>query len=745
MTIQDNSFNQSVLQTFLIESREMLQEFEESLLSIERGEYDNEVLNHIFRCAHTIKGSSGMLNLHNLEHFTHMIENLLDEIRQGKRAITEDIVSLLLDCHDHIEHLLSSITEEGTEVIEKSFQTRHVELLKHLNNYIPQSSKKKERSTKSTAAENEQTAGPDDDATRVLNDCWHISLRVCENIFNFGMDPVSFVNYMNTMGEIKRIAVISDMLPLDDSFNPESCYLGFEIDYLSEITKKEIEDIFEFLRSDCRLRILPPRTSINDYIRLIDELPEASDRIGNILCQIGSLTRNELDEVISLQMGQHEEEVPAKPIGEIIVEEQMVQLPVINAALEKQKSSRIADTKAKTIRIDADKLDNLINLVGELVIIGASVKQSSENNDKKIMQSSVSTMSRLIDDIRDGVMNIRMVQIGETFKRFERVVRDLSKERNKEIDFIINGGDTELDKTLIEKMTDPLMHLIRNAIDHGISDPAEREASGKPRRGTISLNAYHETGTIVIEVKDDGNGLNKEKIRAKALARGLITETEEFTDNDIYQIIFEPGFSTADKVTNISGRGVGMDVVKKNIESLRGSILIDSQEGTGTSIKIHLPLTLSIIDGFMVTVGESFYVVPLDSVFECTEVQNRELLDKQGGNFINIRGDLLPFIDLRLFFHEDNNRQDIANIIIVEHLGRRVGLVVDQLAGELQTVIKPLGEVFSKLQWINGATILGTGEVAFILDIPRLIQGMDEHKHEKHAEKETAAGAKTVK
>lgn len=417
---------------------------------------------------------------------------------------------------------------------------------------------------------------------------------------------------------------------------------------------------------------------------------------------------------------------PVKPIGEIIVENKMVQKEVLDAALEKQVKMK----KTSTLRIDAEKLDNLINLVGELVISGATIKQISDEDtiERNNLNKSVAEMSRLIEDIRDSTMNIRMVPIGETFKRFERVVRDLSRDRDKEVDLVITGGETELDKTLTDMISDPLIHLIRNAVDHGIDMPQERINKGKPRRGKIHLNAFHEAGNIVIEVSDDGDGLNRDKIYTKALNAELIQPDQQISNQELYQFIFQAGFSTAEKVTSISGRGVGMDVVKRNIESLRGMVYINSEPGEGTLVRIQLPLTLAIIDGFMFQVGESPFVIPLNIVHECTETRKESLQSKDGSRIINLRGEALPYVSLRDFFKVEGNEPDLINVIIVEYKGAKTGLVVDSLAGELQTVIKPLGDIFQNIDWISGSTILGSGDVALILDVPKLIQNI--HKIE---------------
>jgi len=407
---------------------------------------------------------------------------------------------------------------------------------------------------------------------------------------------------------------------------------------------------------------------------------------------------------------------------------------VVEAALEKQKQIRAVEEKNKrSMRIDGEKLDQLINFVGELVTAGENVKQlAAQNGDGDLMESA-DRMSRLIEEIREGAMNMRMVQIGETFRKFERVVRDLSREQGKEIDLVISGADTELDKTITEKISDPLMHIVRNAIDHGIGTPDARRAQGRPARGVIRLHAYHETGSIVIEVSDDGGGLNRERIRAKAVERGLVTAGQQLSETEILQLIFKPGFSTAEKVTNISGRGVGMDVVKRNIESLRGVVDVESEDGVGTTVRIQLPLTIAIIDGFMFRVGELTHVVPLDMVVECVEFAREDFEGMEGGSFMNLRGSVLPFLSLRDFFREEGEPPARGNVIVVEYARKKAGLVVDKLVGKFQTVIKPMGKVFGNMHWLSGSTIMGTGEVAYILDVPRMIMTI-----ESLAEKEGA-------
>ncbi len=730
---------------FFTESREMLETFEGCLLNLEKDFTDEESIHALFRAAHTIKGSSGMFGFEEIERFTHAVENLLDLVRKKELSLGSELISILLDCHDYISQIINLFDGNGEVKLPDGLALKRDMLMEELKKYIEgakagQDAAGEARPSPGALEEEESVMSADPGDEFVASPYWHISLRFKQSIFVDGLDPQSFISYLNEIGKIEQVMVLAHDVTAFGDIDPELCYLGFEIVFNAQTAKETIENVFDFLSEDCELRILPPGSNIREYVTLINELPEKPMHIGEILREIGSLTETELRRALSLQEEMFGEKLSPdqyeskKPIGEIMVQEKMVQRPVLDAALEKQKDiKKNEELKKKSIRVDAFKLDNLINLIGELVITGANVKQLAEGSGNSELNEAVSTMSRLIEDVRDSTMNIRMVQIGETFKRYERIVRDLSKERGKNIELVISGGETELDKTLIEKISDPMMHLIRNAVDHGIGTQEERTAQGKPAKGTIYLNSYNETGSIVIEVSDDGNGLNKRKIYAKALEQGLIAEGQTVTDEELFRLIFAPGFSTAEKVTNISGRGVGMDVVKKNIESLRGQIELESVEGEGTTVRIHLPLTLAIIDGFMVQVGKSYYILPLDMVVECNEITEQEIEGKDAGNFMNLRGEVLPFMSLREFFNEESEKATRSNIVVTEYGRKKAGFVVDRPIGEFQTVIKPMGKIFKNLKWASGATILGTGDVAMILDVPMLIQYVQETQGAKKA------------
>ncbi|MBL8492033.1 MAG: chemotaxis protein CheA, partial [Rhodocyclaceae bacterium] len=553
-----------------------------------------------------------------------------------------------------------------------------------------------------------------------ISDCWHISVRFGSSVLKNGMDPLAFLRYLLSLGEIVHVSTLTDAMPEADAMDPEACYLGFEIELRSHADKAAIERVFDFVRDDCDLHILPPNSRIADYIALIEKLPEETMRLGEILVGSGALTADELSRGLARQEGAAERTPEAaKPtIGEILVGQSAVQPEIVEAAASKQKQvSEKKAAEARLIRVQADKLDHLIDLVGELVIAGASANLLAQKSRQPQLFEATSILSRLVEDIRDSALQLRMVQIGETFNRFHRVVRDVSKEIGKEIELTIRGAETELDKSVVEKIGDPLMHLVRNAMDHGI-EPAElRAAHGKPAAGQVGLNAFHDSGSIVIEVSDDGGGLPREKIRAKAIDRGIIAAGQSLSDAEIANLIFEPGFSTAEQVTNLSGRGVGMDVVNKNITALRGSVEVHSEEGIGSRFTIRLPLTLAIIDGFLVGVERASYVIPLEMVVECLELPG----DAGDSHYLNLRGEVLPFVRLRELFEAEGRRPARENVVVVKASGRKAGIVVDVLHGEFQTVIKPMAAIFRHLQGIAGSTILGTGEVALILDVQALV------------------------
>lgn len=708
------------LKTFIIESRELLESMEASLLRIEQDPNDPDIINAIFRTAHTIKGSAGLFGLDFIVSFTHVAESVLDKVRSGDLHIDADLAALLLDTSDHMGALVNHAAQ-GEEPSDASNQ-RSQELIALLNKYLGVKTTvvvKKEDAKQAGVPVEFEHKFEREGGGAVETDHWHISLRFGKDVFRNGMDPLSFIRYLATLGRIVHIVTLTDAIPSIKELDPESCHLGFEIAFKSDVDKSVIEGVFEFVRDDCLIRILPPRSKVTEYLALIRDMDGENLRLGDILVSCGTLTDAELANALQIQSGGGNE---GRPIGEVLVEQSMVSAPVVEAALAKQKQVKEKESKSaevSLIRVDSEKLDQLINLVGELIIAGAGTTLIAQRAGMPELVEATATLSRMVEEVRDSALSLRMVQIGGTFTRFQRVVRDVSKDLGKDIRLEIHGAETELDKTVVEKIGDPLTHLVRNSMDHGIEPAEVRMARGKPAHGTLKLNAYHDSGNIVIEVSDDGGGLNRDKILAKAIERGLVKADQPISDKEIYNLIFEAGFSTADAVSNLSGRGVGMDVVRRNIQALRGTVDIESEVGKGSTMRIRLPLTLAIIDGFMVGVGSSAYVVPLDMVIECIELPAGK---KTEGNYLNLRGEVLPYLRLRDMFEVEGEAARRENVVVVQYAGHKAGLVVDNLLGEYQTVIKPLGKVFGGARGFGGFTIMGSGEVALILDVPRLMQ-----------------------
>ena len=709
------------------EAREQLTELESGLLRMEAGDHDPETINTIFRSAHTIKGASGVVELPHIEKFTHVLENLLDKLRNNEIGVSSDLITALLKGCDHLNTLIVRV-EEGNLEPDPALQAAGEVVAEGLRGFSGEGPKEKD--AKADFPETHTADVERDEAGTAMTDCWHISVRFGQSVLRNGMDPIAFLRYLLSLGEIVHMTTLPDAMPDTDDMDPEACYLGFEINFRSHADKAAIERVFDFVRDDCDLHILPPNSKVSDYLGLIETLPEESLRLGEILVRSGALTQEELDqglrrqvasETIATRIAQDEglPVPPPPPLGEILVKQQVVQPEIVEAAAAKQK--QVAEkkaTEARLIRVQADKLDHLIDLVGELVIAGASANLMALKSGQSTLVEATSIVSGLVENIRDSALQLRMVQIGETFNRFHRVVRDVSKELGKDIDLVITGAETELDKTVVEKIGDPLMHLVRNAMDHGIEAADVRVAKGKSASGRVELNAFHDSGSIIIEVIDDGGGLNKDRILNKAIEKGIVQPGQNLTDHEINNLIFEAGFSTAEKVTNLSGRGVGMDVVKKNIQALRGTVEVLTEEGSGSRFVIRLPLTLAIIDGFLVGVDKSSYVIPLEMVVECLELQNIS----QDRNYLNLRGEVLPFVRLRELFEIDGERPARENVVVVKSGSQKAGIVVDVLQGEFQTVIKPLASIFRHLRGIGGSTILGSGDVALILDVQALTQ-----------------------
>ncbi|MFE8070310.1 chemotaxis protein CheA [Marinobacteraceae bacterium S3BR75-40.1] len=703
---------QELLVGFLAEGGDLLQRIEDTLGQLDDSPGDTEAINELFRAVHTLKGSAGLLGLTRVVAFTHDFENVLMGVRDGSITLDGALRSLAYKCMDHLALLIEAVAE-GT--MDDPRPERAQALGEALKAYLPATTATASSPAPSPAVERMQRSSDS-------HDCWHLSLRFPRDFFRMGFDPASFLKYLGRLGEVRDVLMLTDSFPdrLED-YDPEACYLGLEVELQSAADKAEIADVFEFVRDVAELHILPPQSRIDDYVRLIRALPETDERLGQILVQQGVVTAHELEQALGLQSSSPQ----AKKLGECFVEQAAAAPEVVQAALDKQKRRKPAEQAF--LRIPAGKLDTLINQVGELVIAAAGAQLLAGERSDPELSERIDTVHQHVEMIRESALQLRMVEIGETFNRFHRVVRETSESLGKRIRLEIQGADTELDKTLVDKIHDPLVHLVRNAIDHGIEPEAERLACEKPAEGRVSLNAYYESGVIVIEVSDDGRGINVDKVRRKALESGVIQEDDTLDEQELLQLIFHPGLSTAGEVSNISGRGVGMDSVRQDIDALRGSVEIDNHPGAGCCLRIRLPLTLAIIDGFLVSVGDQYFVIPSDWVVECVEAPMARQDHEQG--VMALRGKPLPYVTLREKFAIAGACVRRQSLVVCSHGQEKAGLLVDTLHGEIQTVIKPLGALFDHLPGVAGGTILGSGRVALTLDVPSLMASIRTHSH----------------
>lgn len=675
------------------EAGELLAELETSLLELEETPDDQDLINRVFRAMHTIKGSGAMFGFDDIAAFTHEVETVFDLVRNGNLVVTRELLDLTLQSRDHIAILLDAST--GVANADKD---RGDALIAGLRLLARQSVSVDDAQGAQIAPTAEGGSEESDDLKT-----WRIRLQPNRELLLCGSNPLSLLNELRGLGTCLITAQFDNVPPLD-SLVGEHCYIYWDIVLTTNRGEAAIKDVFIFVEDDCQISI--------DLID--DHAPENTDdykKLGQILIERGDLAPDALNTALRDQ----------KPLGEILVERGVVSPEKVQSALAEQqhvkkiRQEHAAPEAAASIRVPAEKLDHLVNLVGEMVTVQARLTQVASNLGDSTFISIAEEVERLTNELRDNALNIRMLPIGTTFSKFKRMVRDLSQELGKEIELETFGADTELDKTVIEKLNDPLVHIIRNSIDHGIEKPEKRMAAGKPATGAIRLGAEHAGDSVLITIRDDGAGINRDAIRDKAIELGMISPNADLTDQEIYSYIFAPGFSMAAKITNISGRGVGMDVVKRGIEGLRGTIVVDSELGKGTVITLKIPLTLAIIESLLVKIGESHFVLPLGAVEECIELSRDDIRAAHGRNLAKVRGHLTPYICLRDQFGISGARPEIEQIVIVSVQGARVGFVVDFVVGEHQTVIKPLGVLYQDVKGISGATILGDGSVALIL------------------------------
>lgn len=696
----------SLEDTFREEADELLVDLEAALLELEEEPEDRDCVDRAFRAMHTIKGSGAMFGFDKLAAFTHHLENAFDLVRTGELNITKDLINIGLDSGDHIRDMLED-TEPTPDVDKHS-----AVLLERLGSLIPGVNEVAAKANaEQTIEDTEKAAATNVDKT------YRIRIKPADDAFANGMDPLPILRELQSLGPC-HITTITSELPDVDSFDPEQSYLAWDIVLTTDQDKNAVDDVFIFVDGDWEIGI-----------ELIDDGGHWSDTpdtksVGEILVEKGDATHDQVEHAHAQQ----------KKIGEILTEEENVSPERVKAALEEQQvvkkaqKQRKAKEGAANVKVPADKLDTLMDLVGELVIAQARLNQSAVDILDPSLISIAEDMERLTTDLRDNTLGLRMLPIGTTFARFRRLVRDLSNDLGKEIELITEGAETELDKTVIDKLGDPLVHLIRNSLDHGIESPEDRVAKGKSSLGTVKLSAVHSESHVVIKIEDDGAGIDPDIIRAKSIERGLIKEDANPTDHELYNMVFEAGFSTAKTVSNISGRGVGMDVVKRSIESLRGKVSIDSELGKGSVVTVELPLTLAIIEGLLIGVGSENYVLPLSLVEECIELSAEEVEKARGSRLVEVRGELVPYLRLRECFNNDGEAPQIEQIVIVRNGDSRFGFTADEVIGQHQTVIKGLGKMYEGIKGLSGATILGNGAVALILDAPALIQlAVSEH------------------
>lgn len=709
----DQDFIASALPAFISEAVEQTEAIETLLLELEEQPDDRELLDSLFRCAHTVKGSAGIFGLNKVVEFTHHVETLLDRMRDGVIGLTPDISTLLLKCNDKIKFLVATASDESADTAEEKEERQALVVqLKALTEGEPEPEVE-------LLAESENASVPTAASGPIK---WTISARFGAETFRNGMDPLSIARYLATLGKVLSMRCGTDDVPKLSNIDPETCHLSFGMELESSASREDIEGAFSFVADDCELDVIAPETAAQKLARQIEEMPDAP-RLGDLLVSVGAVTQDRLDQALSTQQQTRGSPKAGKPkLGDLLETQAGVPPEVVEAALGKQQKLR--DTSAgeeRYIRVQADRLDAVINLLGELVIAGAGATLLARDTRQTALVEANLHMNSLIEEIRNGTLGLRMVPVGETFSRFRRVVRDTASSLGKEVNFEIVGGDAELDKSMVEKIADPLMHLVRNSLDHGLEPPAERLAAGKPSAGKLILSARHETGAILIRIEDDGRGINRERVLQRAWNRGLIEQGVVPSDDDINMMIFEAGFSTAEQVTNLSGRGVGMDVVRRNIEALRGSIKLNSNPGQGLQVDIRLPLTLAIIDGFLVGVGHSKFVLPLESVVEVIESGSQHVkVDAAGRHCLELRGSVLPVVQLRTLYAVESSLPDRVSVVVVNSHKGKFGIEVEVLHGQNQTVIKPLGRLFKTLRGISGSSVLGSGEVALILDVHTL-------------------------
>lgn len=684
-------------QAFRLEATELLETLEGALLDLCERPDDRDLVDSAFRALHTIKGSGAMFGFERVAAFTHEFETAFDKVRKGEISPTRELITVALSAKDYIRSLIES--PDGTDAIIGDA------ILDDLRKFVAPAEPHEASAVPPPSAPPVAAAAAAESGAAAVG--WRLHLEFESHILRNGSNPLNFLDDLSKLGPCFAVA-LTDEIPLLDALDPEECYLKWDVTLHSDCSREVIDDIFMFVIDEMVLSVTPLAQS---------ELPAADQH---------PTTAPDVN-VSTAPAATAPSRSPASHSP-----------PSISSPSEprRDEQKRGDDRATATVRVQARRLDEMMDRVGELVIAQARLSQLAATSSDPSVKLIAEEIERLAGSLRDTTMGARMVPIGSVFGRFRRLVHDLSLELSKPVDLVTSGEDTELDKTMIECLADPLVHLIRNAIDHGIEATAARVAAGKTEKGRIELHAVHSGAQVLVTVRDNGAGLNTARIRAKAEEQGLIAPGAELPDADIHQFMFHPGFSTAQTISALSGRGVGMDVVKRTIETMRGSIDLSTRPGEGTTVTLRLPLTLAIIEGLLIRVGDARYIIPLSAVEECVEL-TAEDQRARGRHFLNIRGDLVPYLMLRDILQSTVSPDTYQKTIIVSTGETRVGLVADQIIGNHQTVIKSLSKLHSDVTIFSGATILGDGTAALILDVAQLV-GLAQAHADKHHLNEAA-------
>ncbi|MHC1789713.1 chemotaxis protein CheA [Solidesulfovibrio sp.] len=687
---------------YVEETRELLGELERGLLELESNPADMERVDTCFRAMHTIKGGGAMFGFDEISRFTHDVETVLDRVRTGALPVDRELLSLTLAAKDHILNLLEAPRDTAPEALRQASDL----LLRSFAVYLPDAAPEHGQA----AAPRLQTQPPTADHPYACQSqpgpagIYWVRLRPAPDMLHSGNDPVRLLAELDTMGLV-RVLRHGPLPALDDSdCDPETVYGLFDMLVRTPCGVESLRDVFIFVEGDSDV-----------HIEHLHSGPLRDDDLGELLKSLCGL-----DEADIPQARERLETALGAKLSAIDSARERVQIRTATTGNAETAVPRHQPAAAATLRVDAARLDSVVSMVGELVILQSRLRQAVKAKNIDAAVEIDEDLERLTDTLRDVALGLRMLPIGTVFSQFARLTRDLAGSLGKDVEFVALGGETELDKTVIDRIKDPLVHLLRNSLDHGVEQPAQREADGKPPRGRITLSASHSAGNVVIVIIDDGRGIDPARVRQKAIERGLIAPDAEPTEKELFDCIFMPGFSTAAAVSDVSGRGVGMDVVKRNIEALRGTVELESVLGLGTTVTIRLPLTLAIIDGFNVMVGGDSFIVPLANLrgfqerFTDGPVRTVETLERME--------ELIPVVSLRRLFAVPGDQPGYERVVITEVEGEMVGFCVDKVIGRQQAVIKSLDDCYRHLKWISGTTINGDGSISLILDVPQLVR-----------------------